>query len=81
MLFQINDEGKQMGLLQVVKNHNEERVKPVMYDDIITQSLEKFKDNGEENGYDIYDLDDFVIYHNLRNVLILERVFVEEIEY
>ena len=77
MLFQINDqEGYQMGLLQVTTNHTE--ISTDRYSDIISNSLQDFKNNGEDDGFDTYDLDDFVTYHNLRSVLIIERVFIEE---
>lgn len=76
MLFQINEDGESMGLLQVVKNHTE--VSKDRFSEIISNSLEDFKDNGEDDGFDTYDLDDFVTYHNLRSVLIIERVFIEE---
>jgi len=78
MLFQINEDGETMGLVQVTKNHTE--ISKDRYSEIISKSLENFKDNGEDDGFDSYNLSDFVTYHNLRSVLIIERVFTEEIE-
>jgi hypothetical protein len=79
MLFQIQEDGEPMGLVQVTKNHTE--VSKDRYSEIISNSLQRFKDDGEDDGFDVYDLDDFVTYHNEHSVLIIERVFFEEIEY
>lgn len=80
MLFQINEDGEQMGLVKVTENHTE--ISTDRYSEIISESLQSFKESGEDDGFDPYDLSDFVIYHNLRSVLRIERVFIkEEIEY
>jgi hypothetical protein len=80
MVFQITAEGEQMGLVQVTKNHT--KVLTNRYSEIISTSLQLFKENGEEDGFDSNDLSDFVTYNNLHSVLEIERIFIkEEIEY
>lgn len=81
MIFQINEDGENKGLLKVVECHST-TFKPDEYGDIITNSLKQFAEIGDEEGWDVDDIDDFVEFHNLRSVLILERIFVEdEIEF
>ena len=78
-MYQLVNQGEEIGIVRVVKILNdstkEERVPK-----IISNSYENFQDtiwdeNNEE--YDVDNVDDFIIYHNLRNVVILERVFLE----
>lgn len=81
MIYQIKEDGENKGLLKTVKCHSP-AFKPDEYGDIITSSLKKFAEIGDEEGWDVDDIDDFVEFHNLRSVLILERIFVEdEIEF
>jgi hypothetical protein len=77
MLYQVlNESGDDMGLLKVVECHSE-KFNPYQYEEIIKKSCELFKEIGEDEGFDPDDLDDFVTFHNLRSVLILERIYVE----
>jgi len=63
-------------VLKVVKCHTPRDSSG--YGDIIRESLKLFSGIGEDDGWDVDDLDDFVQFHNLRSVLILERVFIED---
>jgi hypothetical protein len=76
MIFQIKNESDEIGLLKVIECLGNTR-SPESYGDIISKSLKLFSEIGEDDGWDVDDLDDFVQFHNLRNVLILERVFIE----
>jgi hypothetical protein len=76
MIFQIKNESDEIGLLKVIECLGNTR-SPESYGDIISKSLKLFSEIGEDDGWDVDGLDDFVQFHNLRNVLILERVFIE----
>jgi hypothetical protein len=76
MIFQLKNESDEIGLLKVVKCHTPRDSSE--YDDIISKSSKLFSEIGEDEGWDVDDVDDFVQFHNLRSVLILERFFVEE---
>jgi len=76
MIFQIKNDNDDVGLLKVVKCHTPKDSSE--YGDIISNSLKLFSEIGEDDGWDIDDIDDFVQFHNLRSVLILERFFVED---
>jgi hypothetical protein len=81
MIFQITEDGENMALLRVVEC-NSDSFSSSEYGDIITRSLKLFEEIGEDDGWDTDNIDDFVEFHNLRSVLILERIFVEdEIEF
>jgi hypothetical protein len=78
-MYQLVFQGEEIGIVKVVDILNStttlERVP-----EIIKNSYENFQetiwDEGNEE-YDVNDVDDFITYHNLRNVVILERVFLE----
>lgn len=76
MLYQINKEEETMGLVQVTTNHT--GISEDRYYETISNSFQKFKTYGEDDGFDPYDLDDFVTYHNLHSVLIIERILIIE---
>jgi hypothetical protein len=81
MIFQITEDAENMALLRVVEC-NSNSFPASEYGDIITRSLKLFEEIGENDGWDTDNIDDFVEFHNLRSVLILERIFVEdEIEF
>jgi hypothetical protein len=81
-MYQLVFQGEDIGIVKVVDILNStttlERVP-----EIIKNSYENFQetiwDEGNEE-YDVNNVDDFITYHNLRNVVILERVFLELIE-
>jgi hypothetical protein len=77
MIFQIKNDSDDVGLLKVVECLGN-KWSPESYGDIISRSLKLFSEIGEDDGWDIDDIDDFVQFHNLRSVLILERIFVED---
>jgi hypothetical protein len=78
-MYQLVFQGEDIGIVKVVDILNStttlERVP-----EIIKNSYENFQetiwDEGNEE-YDVDNVDDFITYHNLRNVVILERVFLE----
>jgi hypothetical protein len=78
-MYQLVFQGEEIGIVKVADILNStttlERV-PF----IIKNSYENFQetiwDEGNEE-YDVDNVDDFITYHNLRNVVILERVFLE----
>jgi len=76
MIFQIKNESDEVGLLKVVECHTPKDSSE--YCDIIRKSLKLFSEIGEEEGWDVHDIDDFVEFHNRRSVLILERIFAED---
>jgi len=76
MIFQLKNESDEVGLLKVVECLGN-TWSPESYGDIISKSLKLFSEIGEHDGWDVDDHDDFIQFHNLRNVLILERVFIE----
>jgi hypothetical protein len=76
MIFQIKNDSDDVGLLKVVECHTPRDSSE--YGDIISKSLKLFSEIGEDDGLDIDDIDDFVQFHNLRSVLILERFFIED---
>jgi hypothetical protein len=81
MIFQIKSESNEVGLLKVVECLGN-TWSPESYGDIISKSLKLFSEIGEADGWDVDDLDDFVEFNNLRNVLILEHFFiVDEIQF
>jgi hypothetical protein len=77
MIFQLKNESDEVGLLKVVECLGN-TWSPESYGDIIIKSLKLFSEIGEDDGWDIDDIDDFVQFHNLRSVLILERFFIED---
>jgi helix-turn-helix protein len=81
MLFQLRDAKGELGLVSVTKNHTE--VSEDRFSEIIEKSLENFKKLSYEEeqilGIDTSDFSDFILYHNERSVLEIERVFTEEI--
>jgi len=77
MIFQITEDGENIGLIKVVECLGN-KFSPDGYGEIIDRSVKLFKEIGEDDGWDIDDLDDFVEFHNLRSVLIIERIFIEE---
>jgi len=80
MIFQIKNESNEVGLLKVVGCGGVRS--PRSYGDIISKSLKLFSEIGEDDGWDVDDLDDFVEFNNLRNVLILEHFFIaDEIQF
>jgi hypothetical protein len=76
MIFQLKNESDEVGLLKVVECLGN-TWSPESYGDIISKSLKLFSEIGEDDGWDVDDLDDFIQFHNLRNVLILDRAFIE----
>jgi hypothetical protein len=76
MIFQIKNDSDNVGLLKTVKCHSS--IDSREYGNVITNSLKLFSEIGEDDGWDIDDIDDFVQFHNLRSVLILERFFIED---
>jgi hypothetical protein len=76
MIFQIKNDSDNAGLLKTVKCHGS--IDSREYGNVITNSLKLFSEIGEDDGWDIDDIDDFVQFHNLRSVLIVERFFVED---
>ena len=76
MIFQIKNDSDNVGLLKTVKCHSS--IDSREYGNVITNSLKLFSEIGEDDGWDVDDLDDFVQFHNLRSVLILERFFIED---
>ncbi len=76
MIFQIKNDSDDVGLLKVCVCHTPRDSSE--YGDIISKSLKLFSEIGEDDGWDIDDIDDFVQFHNLRSVLILERFFIED---
>jgi hypothetical protein len=78
-MYQLVFQGEEIGIVKVADILNStttlERVP-----EIIKNSYENFQetiwDEGNEE-YDVDNVDDFITYHNLRNVVILERVFLE----
>jgi hypothetical protein len=80
MIFQIKNDSDNVGLLKVVECHGS--MGSSEYDNVISKSLKLFSETGEDDGWDVDDLDDFIVFHNLRSVLILERFFiVDEIQF
>lgn len=77
MIFQITEDGENIGLIKDVECHGN-TFSPSSYGDIIDKSIKLFKEIGEDEGWDIDDLDDFVEFHNLRSVLIIERIFIDD---
>ena len=78
-MYQLVFQGEEIGIVKVVDILNStttlERVP-----EIIKNSFENFIDlrwNENDGEYDVDNVDDFITYHNLRNVVILERVFLE----
>jgi hypothetical protein len=81
MIFQIKNDSDNVGLLKVVECLGN-KWSPESYSDIISKSLKLFSETGEDDGWDVDDLDDFIEFHNLRSVLILERFFIgDEIQF
>lgn len=80
MIFQVTQEGEEMGILKVVECRGN-NFSPSSYGDIIKKSLKLFSEIGEDDGWDIDNLNDFVDFHNLRSVLIIERIFPDVIEF
>ena len=78
MIFQVTQEGEEMGILKVVECHGN-NFSPASYGDIISKSVILFREIGEDDGWDVDDLDDFVQFHNLRSVVIIERIFIEDV--
>ena len=78
MIFQITEDGENIGLIKDVKCHYPDKFSPGEYGEIIAKSVILFKEIGEDEGWDIDDLDDFVEFHNLRSVLIIGRIFIED---
>jgi hypothetical protein len=76
MIFQIKNDSDNVGLLKTVKCHSS--IDSREYGNVISKSLKLFSETGEDDGWDVDDLDDFVQFHNLRSVLILERFFIED---
>jgi hypothetical protein len=80
MIFQIKNDSDNVGLLKTVKCHSS--IDSREYGNVITNSLKLFSETGEDDGWDVDDLDDFIEFHNLRSVLILERFFIgDEIQF
>lgn len=81
ILFQITGNGENVGLIRVVSFLDFE-LTPEECTTVISSSIDLFKEIGEDEGWDIDDLDDFVQFHNLRYKFTIERVFCEdEIEF
>jgi hypothetical protein len=78
-MYQLVFQGEEIGIVKVVDILNS-TTKLERVPEIIKNSYENFQetiwDEGNEE-YDVDNVDDFITYHNLRNVVILERVFLE----
>ena len=77
ILFQITNNGEIEGLIRVNEFLNGE-LTPTECSTVISHSIDLFKEIGEDEGWNIDDLDDFVEFHNLRCKFTIERVYCEE---
>ena len=78
-MYQLVFQGEDIAIVKVVEILNSS-TKLERVPKIISNSFENFQDTiwDEKNEeYDVDNVDDFITYHNLRNVVILERVFLE----
>jgi hypothetical protein len=78
-MYQLVFQGEEIGIVKVVDILNS-TTKLERVPEIIKNSYENFQDTIWDEGneeYDVDNVDDFITYHNLRNVVILERVFLE----
>ena len=78
-MYQLVFQGEDIAIVKVVEILNDS-TKEESVPKIISNSFENFKDlrwNENDEEYDVDNVDDFITYHNLRNVVILERVFLE----
>jgi hypothetical protein len=81
VIFQITNNGDNEGLIRVNK-FLDGKLTPEECRTVISHSIDLFKKIGEDDGWDIDNLDDFVEFHNLRYKFTIERVFFEdEIEF